>query len=69
MGVRLRVSGRPIEGAERAVHLADVRVVGIRIDHEGDFPLRMPAETVVVGKLSDKQQGSLVHQPDGIGFR
>ena len=61
--VGLGVARLAVEGAELAVGDADVGVVGVGVDDEGDDFLRVEAEPCRLGQRSQLQQGSFGQEP------
>ncbi len=61
--VGLLVAGLPVEGAELAVGDADVRVVRIRVDDEGDLLLRDAPEPLLLGQAAQFEKRRLGEEP------
>src|SRR5215470_12311728 len=64
---RLRVSRLAIEGAELAVGDADVGVIGIGVDDEGDLLLRMQAKAHLLGEATELDEGRVGKEPESVG--
>ena len=57
----------PVEGAERAVGVAEVGVVEVGVNHVGHDVVRMPAPTDLVGQRSHFKQRRVRQQVAGVG--
>src|SRR5262249_59742335 len=61
------VAGLPVEGAEVAVRVADVRVVDVAVDNEGDAGGVGPAAAQLVRDAADRDEIVRGEQRQGVG--
>src|SRR5665213_2516534 len=59
----------PVERAEDAIDVADVRVIWVRVDDEGDAPLRIEAIAHRLRQLREIEERGVLQKPEALFAR